>query len=207
MMKLYYSKGSCSLAVRIVINEIGLTCEYESVDLRTKITGTGGDFLSVNTKGSVPTLLTNQGDVLTENAVIQQYLADTSNAYTLLPKVGEMKRYRVLEWLNYVSTELHKGCSPLFNPNVSTEMKENVFIPAIKARLTFIDQHLAKNAYLAGDHFTLPDGYLFVVISWMRHFKVSLKEWANIEKYIAELMKRPSIHKSLVEEGIVTENA
>ena len=202
-MKLYYSKGSCALAVRIVINEIGLSSDYESVDLKLKKTGTGADFLKVNPKGSVPTLVTNTGDILTENAVIQQYLADMNNASELLPKVGDIKRYRVLEWLNYVSTELHKGCAPLFNPNIPQEVKDGVFIPAIKSKLLYVDNHLAANQFLMGDQFTLADGYLFVVLSWMRHFNINVSDWSHIEKYFSLLMKRPAIQKSLQEEGIL----
>src|SRR5690349_19217638 len=122
-MKLYYSKGACSLAVRIIINEIGLQSEYEAVDLKTKKTATGQDFLKINPKGSVPVIQTDEKQILTENAVIQQYLADTNKATQLLPALGNFERYRVLEWLNFISTELHKGFSPLFNPNVPNELK------------------------------------------------------------------------------------
>jgi len=184
-MKLYYSKGACSLAVRIVINEIGLSCQYEAVDLKSKKTEHGGDFYLVNPKGSVPTLVTNDGEILTENSIIQQYLAETNNASQLLPALGDFKRYRVLEWLNYVSTELHKGCAPLFNPNVPQEVKESVFIPAIKNKLGFVDKQLATNPYLAGTQYSLADGYLFVILTWLRHFKIDTADWSHIEKYFA----------------------
>ena len=204
-MKLYYTKGACSLAVRIVINEIGLRCDYESVDLKSKKTASGGDFYLVNPKGSVPTLVTNEGEVLTENAIIQQYLAETNHATALFAPVGDFKRYRTLEWLNYITTELHKGCSPLFNPQLSQEVKESVFIPALKAKLDYVDKHLAKHAYLVGEQYTLADGYLFVILTWLHHFKISTSAWAHIEKYFSGMMKRSAIHQSLMEEGIVTE--
>src|SRR5688572_12009519 len=113
-MKLYYSKGACSLAVRIILHEIGAACEFEAVDLATKKTETGMDFLKINPKGAVPTLILDDKAILTENAVIQQYLAEKYHATQLLPPLGDMKRYRVLEWLNFISTDLHKSCGPLF---------------------------------------------------------------------------------------------
>lgn len=123
-MKLYYSAGTCSLAVRIIINEIGLPSTYEAVDLKTKKTASGQDFLQINPKGSVPVIVTDDNEILTENSVIQQYLADKNNASSLLPALGHFKRYRVLEWLNYISTELHKGCGPLFSPSIPVELKK-----------------------------------------------------------------------------------
>jgi glutathione S-transferase len=201
-MKLYYSKGACSLAVRIIINELGMNCEYESVDLKSKKTQTGNDFLTINPKGAVPTLVTSKDEVLTENAVIQQYLADDANADRLLPTVGDFERYRVLEWLNYVSTEVHKGFGPLFNPNVPQEVKEEIFIPNLVAKFSFINKHLEQNQYLLSDDFTLPDGYFFVMIAWAMKMKFDFKQWPQIERYFGELLQRSSIVKSLREEGL-----
>lgn len=200
-MKLYYTKGACSLAVRIVINEIGLNAEYELVDLKTKQTENGKDFLTVNPKGAVPTLVTNDGQVLTENAVIQQYLAETNHAKTLLPTEG-FERYRVLEKLNYVATELHKGFSPLFNPLMPQEVKDKIIIPQMKMKFTNVSKWLEKNHYLCGDHFTLPDAYFFVMIAWSLNFKFNLQEWPNISRYFTELKKRQSVVKSLEQEGL-----
>jgi glutathione S-transferase len=165
-MKLYYAKGACSLAVRIVINEIELSCQYESVDLKTKQTETSADFLKINPKGSVPVLVTNEQEVLTENLVIQQYLADTYHAYQLLPKLNDFNRYRTLEWLNYVATELHKGFSPLFNPEMPQEVKDKIVIPVLDKKFAYLNHHLQEHAYLMGKEFTLPDSYLFVVLRW-----------------------------------------
>lgn len=202
-MKLYYSKGSCSLAVRIVINEIGLSSEYESVNLKTKQTETGADFLKVNPKGAVPTLITNDGLILTENAVIQQYLADHADSDFLLPKIGENDRYQVLEWLNFVATDMHKGAGILFNANLSPQIKEDIFIPLLKKKLDFINQHLIHKKYLLGEKFTLPDAYLFVVLSWLAYFNIALNEWPHIERYVNELKQRDAIQKSLKEEGLI----
>src|SRR5437870_2266196 len=113
-MKLYYSKGACSLAVRILINELNISCKYEAVNLKTKETETGKNFYEINPKGAVPTLILENNNVLTENAVIHQYLADQQKAHHLLPNLNDFKRYQVLEWLNFIATELHKGFSPLF---------------------------------------------------------------------------------------------
>ena len=144
-MKLYYSKGSCSLAVQIIINEIGIESAFEAVNLSTKKTSTGIDFFTINPKGSVPTLVTDENKVLTENAVIQQYLADTYKATSLLPANGDFQRYQVLELLNFISTELHKNCSPLFNPNIPEQIKEDIFRPILKTRLTLVANQLQKN--------------------------------------------------------------
>lgn len=199
-MKLYYTKGACSLVVRIVINEIGLTAEFEAVNLRTKKTETGKDFLNINPKGSVPTLELNNGEVLTENAVILQYLADDSNATKLLPKVGDFKRYRVLEWINFISTELHKSIGPLFNPAMSEEMKNQILLPLIRTKLSYVDRHLQHHQYLLGDDFTLPDAYLFVMILWTSFFHIDLTEWKNLTRYFNTLNHRKSIQQSIKQE-------
>ncbi len=200
-MKLYYANGTCSLAVRIIINEIGLNSEFEAVDLKTKKTASGQDFFQINPKGSVPVIVTDDNEILTENSVIQQYLADTHHATQLLPALGNFKRYRILEWLNYISTELHKGCGPLFSPGIPLELKNDIFKPALKNKLSYVEKNL-KNQFLLGEHFTLADAYLFVILSWLPHFKIDLNEWPQLSRYFTELQQRPTIKKSLTEEGI-----
>lgn len=201
-MKLYYSRGACSLAVRIVIHELGLAAEFEAVNLKTKQTETGGDFLKVNPKGSVPVLAIDQKEVLTENLVIQQYLADSHQPNSLLPNLNDFSRYRVLEWLNFVSTELHKGFSPFFNPKVTEEMKNDIFLPVFKTKLNYVDQHLKQRKYLFGDIFTLPDAYLFVILLWLPQAKLDINQWQSLSRYFADLKKRPAIQQSLQEEKI-----
>jgi glutathione S-transferase len=203
-MKLFYAPGACSLAVRIVINEIGLPCQYELVHFSTKTLTNGDNFLKINPKGSVPTLLTDDNEVLTENAVIQQYLADLTSSTQLLPALGDFKRYRVLEWLNYVSTELHKGFGPLFNPKAPIEMKEQVTIPLLQAKLKYVDQQLQNKHFLLGDTFTLPDAYMLVVLRWAEMLKINLRELTQLNKYYEELKKRKSVHQSLKEEGLLS---
>ncbi|KTC85651.1 MULTISPECIES: glutathione transferase GstA [Legionella] len=201
-MKLYYSKGACSLAVRIVINEIGLDCEYESVDLKTKKTEKNNDYLSINPKGGVPALELDNKQVLSENIIIQQYLVDEYKATHLCPPMGDLNRYFVLGWSNYVSSELHKGFSNLFNSAIPAELKETIFIPVIKKKFDYVDKHLAKNNFLTGDQFAMPDAYLFVILLWASNMKIDLNEYAHLRRYFAELQKRPAIIKSLREENI-----
>jgi glutathione S-transferase len=200
-MKLYYSKGACSLVSRIIINELELDAEFESVDLKNKTTETGVDYLTINRKGSVPALALDNGELLTENAIILQYLADQYKSSLLLPQLGDFNRYRVLEWVNYITTELHKSFSTFFNPLVSDEQKEKVFIPLIKSKLKFVNDTIQDHQYLVADHFTLPDAYLFVMLQWAIYFKFDLNDWNNLCRYHTMLSKRDSIQLSLKQEG------
>ncbi|MBA2709810.1 MAG: glutathione transferase GstA [Tatlockia sp.] len=201
-MKLFYSKGACSLAVRIIINELNIDCDYESVDLKTKKTEEGKDYLTINPKGGVPALELDNKKIITENNVIQQYLVDTFKASELCPPIGDFQRYVVLEWSNYVSTEIHKSFGNLFNPKISKEMQETIFIPIIKNKLGYINKQLEKNAYLTGDHFAMADAYFFVTLLWAKNMNIELEDMREIQNYFAELIKRPSIEKSLDQEGI-----
>ncbi|CDZ77128.1 Glutathione S-transferase GST-6.0 [Legionella massiliensis] len=201
-MKLYYSKGACSLVVRIVINEIGVDSEYEAVDLKVKKTENNEDYYQINPKGAVPALEVSKGVVLTENFIIQQYLVDTYKATALCPAVGDLQRYKVLAWSNYVSTEIHKSFSNLFNPMVPQELKESLFIPIIKTKLTKLNKQLGEHRYLSGDHFAMPDAYLFVMLLWAGRMNVDISDLPQLSAYFAELKNRPSIKKSLKEEGI-----
>lgn len=200
-MKLFYSKGACSLAVRILLNELNVECQFERVDLKTKKTETSRDFLEINPKGSVPVLELEEGQFLTENSAIQQYLADRYYAFELLPEVNDFKRYRVLEWLNFMSTEIHKGFGPLFSTQVPDQDKEEIFKPALKKKFEFIENHLKNSPYLL-DQFTLPDAYLFVMLRWLPHFKMDMSIWPKLTNYFEGLKKRPSIQKALHDEGL-----
>ncbi|STX51401.1 glutathione S-transferase [Legionella busanensis] len=200
-MKLYYTQGACSLVERIIINELGLKAQFESVDLKEKRTETGKNYLTINSKGAVPALELDNGEILTENAVILQYLVDEAKATDLLPEIGDLKRYRVLEWVNYITTEVHKSFGALFNPKLSEQVKSNIFIPIIKSKLSFVNQHM-QQPYLMGNHFTIADAYLFVMLLWAKKFQLNLSEWPNLEQFAKELNQRASIKKSLQEEGI-----
>lgn len=199
-MKLYYTPSACSLVVRIILNELNLPFNEESVDLKTKKTEKGTDYLTINSKGAVPALELDTGEVLTENQVILQYLADMTPGQKILASVKDIKRYRTLEWLNYISTELHKGFGPLFNPGVPQEVISQQFIPKLKERFAFLDKHLAENTYIMGDKFSLPDAYLFVMTRWANNFKIDLSNLSHLNKWIELIKMHPSVVKSLQQE-------
>ncbi|MBI2785202.1 MAG: glutathione transferase GstA [Legionella longbeachae] len=191
-MKLYYCKSACSLSVRIVLNE---------VDLKTKKTKNEENYLKINPKGAVPALRLDNGDVLTENQVIMQYLVDTTPKQSLLASVDDVKRYHTLEWVNYIATELHKTLGIFFHPSLSPEIK-NFFMPMINLKLNYINEHLAKGPYLMGEHFTLPDAYLFVVIRWAYYFKMDLSAYKHLEHFMKVVAERPAVITSLEQEKL-----
>lgn len=199
-MKFYYCKSACSLVVRIVLNELNLTFQDEEVDLRAKKTATDENFLTINPKGTVPAIRLDNGEVLTENQVILQYLADTTTGQKLLAPVGDFKRYRTLEWLNYISTELHKSIGMFFNPALPEEVKINVLTPMILVRFAYLNERLAKGSFLMGDQFTLPDAYLFVMLRWAHYFKMDLSAYDHLEQFIERIQTRPAVMKSLQQE-------
>ena len=204
-MKLYYAPGACSQAPHIILHELGLSHEGERVDLRAKRTESGGNYLDVNPKGSVPALELESGEVLTENAVILQYLGDRSGLAEVLPAIGNFRRYRVLEMLNFITTELHKGFAPLFKPNASDDVKaftrENV-----EAKLDYIERELGEGPFLMGDTLTLPDAYLFVISGWAEKM-LNAGRWPNIAAFRARMMERDSVRHVLRTEGLLQEEA
>lgn len=199
-MKLYYSKGSCSLAVRILINELNIDCEFEAVNLKTKTTQSGQDFKKINPKGSVPTLELDSKEIITENPVIQQYLADKYQGSHLLAPPPEVKRYKVLEWLNFISSEVHKSLSPLFNPSIPNEVKEHYYKPVMIAKLEFLNEYFTHHEYLANNQFTMADSYLFVLMSWLKIFNVDLKNWPHLERHYEQIKNRESVQMALAQE-------
>lgn len=201
-MKLYYASSVCSLAVRIILHELGISCDYEAVNLKTKQTETGTDYLAINSKGSVPALLLSDNQLLTENAVILQYLADKHKAIELLPPVGDIKRYRTLEWLNFVSTDLHRYCAPLFWSKVSDDMKQNLFTPILNNKLKIVEQHLQHHKFLMGQNMTIADSYLLVILIWLAKLEVKLEQWPNLLRYFADMKMRKSVQQALTEEDL-----
>ena len=201
-MKLYYSPGACSLAPHIAICEAGLPFAGEKVNLQTKKTESGGDFLQINAKGSVPALALDDGGVLTECAVILQYIADRAPAAKLAPPAGTFERYRLMEWLNYVSTEIHKGFSPLWNPKATPEWKAAA-VALLGARLDWLARQLDGKPYLTGESFSVADAYLFTVLSWGAHVGVDLGKWPTLAAYQARVGHRPKVQQALREEGLV----
>ncbi len=201
-MKLYYSPGACSLAPHIVLNEAGYAYEVEKVDLATKKTATGGDFLAINPKGYVPAIALDDGQLLTELQVLLRYLADQKPQSNLMPKPGTMERYRVEEWMNYIATELHKGYSPLFRPNTPEEYK-TIARENLAKRLALLDKALASKQYLMGNAFTAADAYAFTILRWSPFTKVNLSPYANIKAFMARMEARPKVQQTLKEEGLL----
>jgi glutathione S-transferase len=201
-MKLYYASSVCSLAVRIILHELELSCDYEAVHLKTKQTETGADYLAINPKGAVPALLLNNNELLTENAVILQYLADTHNAVELLPAVGDMNRYRTLEWLNFAGTDLHRYCAPLFWSRFSDDVKQNVFTPILNTKLSVVEKHLQQHKFLMGQHMTIADSYLFVILIWLAKLNINMDQWPNLLRYFADMKARESVQQALLDEGL-----
>jgi glutathione S-transferase len=202
-MKLYYSPGACSQAPHILLHEIGLSHDAERVDLKAKKTENGGDFLAINPKGAVPALELDSGDVLTENAVILQYLGDRSSVGEVLPPLGNFRRYRVLELVNFITTELHKRFGFLFSPDPTDEMKQLV-IRDLGKKLDYIDAELGEGPFLMGDELTLPDPYLFVITGWTDKF-IGLNRWPNLKAFRERMLDRPSVRHVMRFEGLLQE--
>src|SRR6476469_121173 len=203
-MKRYHSPGACSQPAHILLHESGLSHDAERVDLRTKKTENGSDFLSINPKGAVPALELDSGDVLTENAVILQYLGDRSSVGEVLPPLGNFRRYRVLELVHFITTELHKRFGFLFNPDATDAMKQLV-IRDLGKKLDYIDAELGEGPFLMGDELTLPDPYLFVITGWADKMLGGLDRWPNLKAFRERMLDRPSVRHVLRFEGLLQE--
>jgi glutathione S-transferase len=200
-MKLYYSPGACSQAPHILLHETGLDHDAERVDLKAKTLADGSDYLKINPKGAVPALQLNSGEVLTENAVILQYLGDRASWPEVLPPMGDFRRYRVLELVNFITTELHKRFGFLFNPDATEEMKQLV-IRDLGKKLDYIEERLETGPFLMGDDLTLPDPYLFVISGWAEKM-IGLERWPNLGAFRERMMQRPSVRHALKFEGLL----
>jgi glutathione S-transferase len=201
-MKLYYAPGACSLSPHIVACEAGLELTLEKVDLKAKKTASGGDYLAVNPKGYVPALQLDDGQVLTEGSAIIQYLADLKPAAGLAPANGSWERYRLQEWLGYITSELHKSFGPLFNPAISAEARAER-IAYLNRRYALVDASLEGKSYLLGEHFSVADAYLFVVTSWARIVKLDLGVFPNLVKFQERVAARPGVKAAMVAEGLI----
>jgi glutathione S-transferase len=200
-MKLYYTPGACSLAPHIALREAGYQFDLEQVDLAAKKTKSGADYTKVNAKGYVPALQLDNGEVLTEAPVILQYIADQKPESGLVPKAGSMERYRTQEWLNFVTSELHKGFGILFNPALPENARPAV-IDKLGSRLDFLAKQLDGKPYLTGDRFAAPDAYAFTVLSWAPYLKVSLDKWPTLKAYVERVAGRPQVQAALKAEGL-----
>lgn len=201
-MKFYFVPGTCSMAPHIVLREAGFSFEPDKMDPATRRTASGEDYLKINPKGYVPALRLDDGQVLTEVGVILQYLADQKPESGLAPRAGSLERYRLMEWLSFISSELHKTFGPLFNPKVTAEMKEDR-LNLLGRRLDFLVQSLGNKPFLMGDKFSVADAYLFTVLNWTHRLQVDLGKWPTLKDYLARVSGRPAVQAAMKAEGLI----
>jgi glutathione S-transferase len=199
-MKLYYLKGACSLASYISLCESGLKFEAVAVDRQTKKTADGHDYNQINPKGYVPSLRLDNGDVLTENVAVLQYIADQAPAAKLAPPAGTMERYRLIEWLAFVNSEVHKAISPVFGPN--SEDVKSFARGNLTRRLDWLDKEWGKRQFLMGDQFTVADSYLFVVLGWLPRVGFDMAKWPALRDFHERVSRRPAVQQALKGEGL-----
>jgi glutathione S-transferase len=200
-MKLYFAPGACSLSPHIVLEEAGIAAETEQVNNQEKKTKSGKDYWAINPKGQVPALQLDSGEMLTEGPVIVQYLADQKPGSGLVPPAGTIDRYRVQEWLNFITSELHKSFGPIFRPTTpdayKTISKEN-----LGKRFDWLDKQLDGRQYLMGDKFTVADAYLFTVLRWTSRIQMDLGKWPNLKAYADRVASRPKVQAAMKAEGL-----
>jgi len=201
-MKLFYTPGACSLSPHIALLEAGLPFTLSKVDLKNKKLESGEDFNGINAKGYVPALQFDDGQVLTEGSAIVQYIADLKPAAGLAPAAGTVERYRLQEWLNFITAELHKPMGSMFNPAQAPEWKESVKATLSK-RLDWLSKQLEGKQYLLGDKFSIADGYLFTILNWAGMVKFDLAPWPVIQQYAARVGQRPKVVEALKAEGLL----
>ena len=201
-MKLYLKPGACSLSPHIALEESGLPYETEAVDLKTKVTASGADFWKSNPKGYVPALLLDSGELLTEGAAIVQYIADQAPGKKLAPANGTIERYRLQSWLNFIGSELHKSCSPFFNPASGKEWKE-IAGANLERRLGYVNEALEGKPYLMGEHFSVADAYLFTVTNWAPAVNLDISALKNLAAYRERIAARPAVQAAMKAEGLL----
>lgn len=200
-MKLFYKPGACSLASHIVLREAGKEFELARVDLAKKCLENGDDFLAINPKGQIPALAINDNTLLTEGVAIMQYVADSAPKSDLLPPVGFLSRYKTLEWLNFVATELHKGFTPLFRPDTPEAFKPTARA-LLEKKLEYVDAALADQQWINGENFSIADAYLFTVLRWAVAVKLNFPQAGNIANYMQRVASRPAVAAAMAAEGI-----
>lgn len=201
-MKLYYSPGTCSLASHIALYETGLQFETDRLIKTTKMTTGGENYMQINPKGYVPALKLDNGSILTEGAAVLQYIADQKPDSGLAPPCGTMERYHLQEWLTYISSEIHKSFSPLFNKDASEDVKSHAH-SMLSKRLVYAEAQLADKPFLMGDRFTVADAYFFVVMNWSKIVGFDLAPVPNIKKYLASIALRPAVQAAMKAEGLL----
>jgi glutathione S-transferase len=200
-MKLYYTPGACSLASHITLREAGAAFELEKVDLGTHKTAAGEDYNRVNPKGYVPALVLDDGQTLTEGVAIMQYVADQKPDAGLAARAGSMERYRLVEWLNFIGTEVHKTFGPLWNPKTPEETKQTQR-NLLSRRFDHLAAQLQGRPYLMGNTFTIADAYLFTVLNWTGMHDIDLAKWPALKQYMAHIGSRPHVVEALKAEGL-----
>lgn len=201
-MKLYYLPGACSLAANIALREAGLKFDLVKVDRQTKRAADGLDFNEVNPKGYVPALTLDSGETLTENVAVLQYIADLNPAAKLAPAAGTMERYRLIEWLAFINSEVHKNFAPLFRKDAPEDAKNDAR-KNIATRAGWINSTWGSRSFLMGEQFTVADAYLFVVLGWGAHAGIDLGQWPQLQSYIARVGARAQVIEALKAEGLV----
>lgn len=200
-MKIYYSPGACSMASHIALNEAGLSHDMVKVDLKSHTYDGGKSFYDVNPKGYVPTLQLDDGSILTENAIVLQFIADQKPEKNLIPKAGTMARYRTMEWLNFMATELHKNFGPFFNPKATDDQKKEAG-EKLKKKFTIPAKALDKGEFLSGAQITVPDFYLYVMLTWAQKNQLDLSESPSLLKFYEKMKTRPSVIETMKMEGL-----
>lgn len=200
-MKLFYKPGACSLASHITLRESGKDFTLNGVDLMQKRLENGDDFFAVNPKGQVPALQLEDGTLLTEGVAIMQYLADSVADRQLLAPAGTIARYKTIEWMNYIATELHKGFTPLFRPDAPEEYKPTVRA-LLEKKLQYVNASLKDDQWICGPRFTIADAYLFTVLRWARAVKLNMEGLSHIDAYMARMAERPAVAAALEAEGL-----
>jgi glutathione S-transferase len=203
-MKLYFAPAACSMAPHIVLREAGYKFDLVRVDTAKRQTADGQDYSKINPNGYVPALQLDNGEVLTEAAVILQYLADQKPEAGLAPKPGTMERYRLMEWLNFISSELHKSLGQFFKfkSTMTPEWKESV-LGLFSKRCDFVVEKLAGKSYVMGDRFSVADAYLYTVLGWPDFPKIDMSRWPTIKDYRTRVTSRPVVRETLVAEGLI----
>ncbi|HEX4387965.1 MAG TPA: glutathione transferase GstA [Steroidobacteraceae bacterium] len=200
-MKLYYLTGACSMASSIALREAGLKFEFVKVDRHTKKAADGMDYNEVNPKGYVPALTLDNGETLTENVAVLQYVADRVPALKLAPAAGTMERYRLIEWLAFINSELHKAFTPLFRQDAPEDTKQYT-LGNITKRLDFLQRTWGGRSFLMGEQFTVADCYLFTVLNWTGFAKIDLGRWPELKRYFDRIGQRPHVVEALKAEGL-----
>jgi glutathione S-transferase len=201
-MKLYYTPGACSMAAHIVLAESGLPYSITRVNLKDKTTESGEDYAKINPKGYVPCVRLDNGALIGENTALLGYLGELKPAAGLMPAAGTMENYRVREWLGFVSSEMHKNCSPFFRPD-TPEATLQAQRETLRKRLAYLETELAGKSYLTGEAFTSADAYLFVVLNWFGHVGIDLAAYPNVKAFHARVAARAAVQQVMKDEGLL----